>query len=99
MKKSFAKFLLFVIGWKIKGNIPSDIKKCVIVAAPHTSNADFFIGRIAFYILGLSPAHFLIKKEAFKFPFGGLLKASGGIPVDRSNSSNVIDDIVDRLKR
>ncbi len=99
MKKVLAKIILFFMGWKIKGNIPSGLKKCVIVAAPHTSNSDFFIGRLAFYILGLKQVHFFIKREAFKFPFKKLLLNAGGIPVDRANSSNLVIDIVERFKK
>lgn len=93
MKRQLAKFILFLIGWKIKGKFPSHIKKCVIIAAPHTSNQDFFIGRLGFYIMRLN-VHFLIKQEAFKFPFGGILRNSGGIPTDRSRNNNMINKIV-----
>lgn len=82
-----------IIGWKIKGRIPPEIKKCVILAAPHTSNMDFFIGRLAYFILDV-PVKFLIKKEAFKNPvFNKLLLKMGGIPVDRGRSSKLVDEL------
>ncbi len=81
-----------ILGWKIKGVIPPEVKKCVILAAPHTSNMDFMIGRLGYFIMGV-PVRFLIKKEAFKPPFGGLLRRMGGLSVDRSKRSNIVDKV------
>lgn len=85
-----SKFILKLIGWKVLGEMPEGLRKCVMIEAPHTSNLDFILGRLAFYQLGIN-AKFLIKKELFKFPLGGLLKAMGGIPVDRGKKNNLID--------
>lgn len=85
-----SKFILKITGWKIIGGLPEDVKKCVVIVAPHTSMWDFVWGRMAFFELRLK-AKFLIKKEAFKFPWAGLLKRMGGIPIDRSKSSNTVD--------
>lgn len=90
--KLLAKFILWLMGWKIVGSIPADIKKCVILAAPHTSNLDFYIGRLAYWGLGV-PVKFLIKKEAFQNPLGGLLKKFGGISVDRAKSNNLVEEV------
>ncbi len=87
MKKG-GYYLLRMFGWRIDKDIPQDVKKCVIVMGPHTSNWDFVIGRIAFYTYGLK-AKFLIKKEAFVPGFGWLLKWMGGIPVDRKAKNNL----------
>jgi len=90
MLKVISRLYLHFIGWKIKGSFPKDLKKCVIIAAPHTSNQDFIIGRAAFYKMGIYKIYFLIKKEMFKFPLGRIINALGGIPVDRSKSSNMV---------
>jgi 1-acyl-sn-glycerol-3-phosphate acyltransferase len=37
----------------------------------------------------------LIKKELFIFPFGYLLKKIGGIPVDRSRKTDIIERVID----
>ena len=42
------KKTLKVLGWKLVGNIPDDVKKCVIAVAPHTSIDDFILGRLAY---------------------------------------------------
>lgn len=90
--RALSRYLLSLAGWKIKGSIPSDVRKCVILAAPHTSNWDFVIGRLAYFVLGV-PVKFLIKKESFKGPMGWILKKMGGIPVDRGRSNNLVEQI------
>jgi len=90
--RSFSRLMLQLAGWTIVGEIPEHIKKCVILAAPHTSNWDFIIGRLGYYVLGVQ-VKFLIKKESFQNPLGGLLKRMGGIPVDRGRSSNLVEQI------
>lgn len=92
--KFFARILLWLLGWKIKDTLPPEIKKCVIIAAPHTSNFDFFIGRLAYWYTGLKIS-FLIKKESFNFIMGPMLVASGGIPVDRSKNTHLVDRVAE----
>lgn len=92
MKRLLSRLLLKLFGWNIQNVIPSDLKKAVIIAAPHTSNLDFFIARLAYWAVGVD-IKFLIKKEAFAFPFGGLLKWAGGIPVDRSKNNRMVEQV------
>ena len=86
-------YILKLFGWKIDPRTPENLKKCVIVVGPHTSNWDFVIGRLAFIYYGVH-GRFLIKKEAFFFPIGWILKRMGGIPVDRSKNNNLTDQAV-----
>ena len=62
--KYIARFIFWIIGWKIDPNPPENIKKCVIAVGPHTSNWDFILGRLAFFQYGVQ-GKFLIKKTAF----------------------------------
>lgn len=80
-------------GWKVNGKKP-DLKKYVVVVAPHTSNWDFFVGWSARNIIGFRP-NFLAKNSLFKIPFvGWFLKFIGGVPVDRSKNTNMVDQVV-----
>ena len=86
--------LIFKInGWKVVDSINYP-KKCIVIAAPHTSNWDFLIGRCYCYIKSINPKY-LIKSEIF-YPFiGYLLKLNGAIPVYRKEKNNVVQQIVD----
>jgi 1-acyl-sn-glycerol-3-phosphate acyltransferase len=92
MTKTFALIILKLMGWKIITSMPEGLRKGVLIVAPHTSNLDFVIGRLFFMVLGIK-SKFLIKKESFVGPLGYLLKKLGGIPIDRKNSNNVVNDV------
>lgn len=94
--KYFAKLILWMAGWKIIGPLPA--KKSVVVMAPHTSNLDFLLGWLGYTSVGLK-SHFLIKKEVFKWYSAWLIKGMGGIPVDRSHSSNVVMQVTEEFNR
>ncbi len=81
------------MGWKIAGNYPKELKKFIIVGAPHTTNMDFVLGALTKYILGL-PISFIGKHTLFKAPYGFIFKALGGVPVDRSKSANMVEGII-----
>lgn len=92
--KLISKFIIKISGWKIVGGIPPNVKKCVVVMAPHTSMWDFIWGRLAYWALGVK-AKFLMKKEMFKPILNPFLIRMGAISVDRSKSSNTVDTIAD----
>lgn len=93
MMRAISIRVLKWMGYDIDLNIPQGAKRCVLVSAPHTSNWDFVIGRLALWAYDLD-AKFVIKKELFFFPMGIWLKAMGGIPVDRKNkNTNVTGQI------
>jgi 1-acyl-sn-glycerol-3-phosphate acyltransferase len=92
---SLTKFLgratLASLGWKIEGNIPPH-GKFVAIAAPHTSNWDFIVGISVIAVLQLHVL-WLGKHTLFRRPFGPLFRWLGGIPVDRSSSAGVVQQI------
>lgn len=95
--KWFCALYLKLIGWKIGSTLPPTIKKCVLVAAPHTSNWDYPISLATLYACGVH-VRFLAKDSLFKFPLGILMRASGGMPVDRSKHNNMVDSMIAMFK-
>lgn len=95
------KWLLLLMyrmrGWKAVGNVPEP-RRFILIAAPHTSNWDFvnFLGLTADLKVR---AHFMGKLSLFRWPIGGFMKQMGGIPVDRRNASNVVQQMVDEFAR
>jgi 1-acyl-sn-glycerol-3-phosphate acyltransferase len=88
--------LLFkLMGWKIDGSFPQELKKYIIAVAPHTSNWDFVIGVMARSILRLQRGRFLGKDSLFKPPFGWFFRWMGGYPVDRSGKQDMVQQVVD----
>ncbi len=84
-------------GWRAEGTVPNP-RRFVIIAAPHTSNWDFV------YFLGLTQdlgldAHFMGKRELFRWPFGRAMVEMGGVPVDRARGGNYVQAMVDEFAR
>ncbi|MCO6176346.1 1-acyl-sn-glycerol-3-phosphate acyltransferase [Flavobacterium sp. NRK F10] len=93
MKQILYKFIFFrLMGWKITGLFPADIKKCIIIVVPHTSWNDFFIGVFTRGILNLE-MNFVAKKELFTFPLGFYFRWMGGAPLNRAKNENKVDAI------
>lgn len=94
MKKVIAKWIFeHLMGWKIKGEIQNEIKKCVIIVMPHTSWHDFYIAIICRAAIGLD-IKWLGKEELFRFPFTFFFRALGGVPLDRRGGQNKVEAIV-----
>lgn len=86
------------MGWKLDITAPVDkISKCVLVAAPHTSNWDFYYAVASFWALGI-PMKFFIKDSWTKPWYGFLIKAVGGIGVNRVQRSDMVGYAVKLLK-
>jgi len=91
-----AKFIYFkILGWKVVGNTnfsKDKIKKAVIIAAPHTSWHDFYMGVLLRAVLNVK-TNFVGKKELFVFPLGWLFRLLGGAPIDRHTKENKVSAI------
>lgn len=86
-------------GWKIEGNgISPGIKKAVVIGAPHTSNWDFVYGIAAIHLFGLR-LNYLAKKELFVWPIKKLFTGTGGIPVERSKNTRMVDMIISMFSK
>ncbi|MGB3605868.1 1-acyl-sn-glycerol-3-phosphate acyltransferase [Psychroserpens sp.] len=91
-----ARLIYFkLLGWKITGNAnfsKETIKKSVIIAVPHTSWHDFFIGILLRKIANVK-TNFVGKKELFRWPFGYYFRAVGGAALDRTSGQNKVEAI------
>jgi 1-acyl-sn-glycerol-3-phosphate acyltransferase len=89
--------LLRFTGWKINGVLP-DLPKYVVIGAPHTSNWDFvlFLGLVFNLRINLN---YMGKVELFRNPFGWFFYYCGGIPVDRSKSTGLVEQTVEACKK
>ncbi|MBU0651926.1 MAG: lysophospholipid acyltransferase family protein [Proteobacteria bacterium] len=83
---------LKMLGWRVEGEIP-DIKKFVIIAAPHTSNWDFSITLAITFAL-IIKIYWMGKAVIFRWPFGAAFRWLGGIPIDRSQTHNMVEQSV-----
>jgi len=94
MIQYLCRLILKLIGWKAVGEFPNELKKYVLIVAPHTSNWDFIIGVLFRKALRLEKVRYLGKKELFEPPFGFLFRWLGGYPVDRGKNKNMVEEVV-----
>ena len=84
--------LLRLLGWRFEGELPNT-PKCLIIAAPHTSNWDFVLGMMAMLATGLK-ANWMGKASIFIPPFRSLLIWAGGIPTVRDQNAGAVEQRV-----
>jgi 1-acyl-sn-glycerol-3-phosphate acyltransferase len=93
---ALGRFLMRVTGWRFEGEVP-DVRKMVLIVAPHTSNWDFPVGLTAKLALRLGGT-FIGKHTLFRWPFGVFMRALGGIPVDRKAATGFVSEVARVLR-
>lgn len=98
------KLIMKMFGWKIDKDFPQNLKRCVLIAAPHTSNWDFLFAIATFKIMGID-IRFTIKDTWVKFPFSLVTMPLGAIAIDRSirvegeKRKSMVDYMVDLFSK
>lgn len=82
MFKALSRSLFNKQGWTFVGEELVVHRRCVVIAAPHTTNWDLVYTIAAFDLLKL-PLRFTIKDTWMKFPFNLFLEPVGGLAIDR----------------
>jgi 1-acyl-sn-glycerol-3-phosphate acyltransferase len=84
-------------GWHLDIEEPLP-ERCVVIGAPHTSNHDFYV--LLLYVFGTSTRlHWVGKHTLFAGPLGPLMRALGGIPVNRSTTTGFVDQMIGDFRR
>jgi 1-acyl-sn-glycerol-3-phosphate acyltransferase len=91
-----ASLFLRIFGWRMEGQLP-DIPKCVMIAAPHTSNWDLPV-MLFFAFAFQTKLYFMLKDATFRWPFGGFFRWLGAIPIDRTKSSGVVEQSIQAFR-
>lgn len=91
-------WLYRLLGWNGEYHHPNT-DKFIIIVAPHTSNFDFFIGFIYSRAFAMPFPNFLAKDSLFRGFFGPIWRWLGGIPVNRSERTNFVDQVAAEFQR
>lgn len=76
---------------------PAPERPSVVLGVPHTSNWDFAIMLAIVWRLRM-PIRWLGKASLFRGWRGPIMRRLGGIPVDRSDASQVVAEVVQRMR-
>lgn len=97
LSRWLGRAILRLGGWKVVGEWP-DLPKLVIIAVPHSSAWDALWGLAAKVAMGVDIV-FMGKAELFRGPLGWLLRRLGGMPVDRSAPSGIIEQVAGQIRK
>lgn len=81
--------------WRLRTE-PAPTRPTILIGAPHTSNWDFVLMLAISWRLGI-PIRWLGKQSLFAGWRGPLMRALGGIAVDRADAGRVVADVVARV--
>jgi 1-acyl-sn-glycerol-3-phosphate acyltransferase len=91
LTRHMGRIIFRILGWRVEGEFPNR-GKAIVALVPHSSNIDFFLTIAFLWATGMK-ASFLIKHTVFWYPLGNIIRALGGIPVDRSQQNGLISDV------
>ncbi len=99
MKKLIGSLALKLVGWKVVLHGDKDnLDRCVLVVAPHTYNTEFILGCLAYWKLG-KPLKIIIKDQHTKAWYGPLIKAIGGLGIDRSQKNDLVNFVAKEFEK
>ena len=96
LTRRIGRAIFRVMGWRIEGEFPNR-DKAIVALVPHSSNIDFFLTIAFIWATGMR-ASFLIKHTLFWYPLGSIIRALGGIPVDRTQQNGLIYDVTQQFR-
>ncbi len=92
-----SRLILGLAGWRVEGRLPS-MPRFVLVGAPHTSNWDLPYTLLMAFALRAN-IRWMGKETIFRWPLRGFFKWLGGIPVKRSRSHNLVEQLIQQFHR
>jgi len=95
IKQTIGRAVLRLSGWAYEGAPPA-ARRCVLIAAPHTSNWDFVYMMAMAWALGVQ-LRWMGKASLFVFPLGVFFRALGGLPIRRGLRANLVEQSVARF--
>lgn len=95
IRQKLARAVVRSMRYRMVGEVPD---QGILVGAPHTSNWDFITMLLVMWHDGAHP-RVLVKKQLFTGPLGWVLRALGGVPLDRDNAGTVVRELAEEARR
>ena len=81
MMQTISRHILKMFDWQAELAVQM-VDRCVLVGAPHTSNWDFPLALLGMSAMGIK-FNWVAKHTLFRWPLGIIMRALGGIPLNR----------------
>jgi 1-acyl-sn-glycerol-3-phosphate acyltransferase len=96
LRRRIAAIFLALTGWRPSGSRPT-ARRCVVIAAPHTSNWDLLFMLAFAWHFEMRPC-FMMKHTLFVGPAGWLFRRLGAIPVERHLRRGMVQQMCDHFE-
>jgi 1-acyl-sn-glycerol-3-phosphate acyltransferase len=96
MSRFLARIWLALWRWHTQPPLEPIPDRCVMIAAPHTTNWDFPITLAMASVSGVK-IHWLGKDALFKGPMGPIMRRLGGVAIDRNAPSGMVAALADEI--
>jgi 1-acyl-sn-glycerol-3-phosphate acyltransferase len=97
LRRAIARAFLRLAGWSLEGELPA-ARAYVLIAAPHTTNWDLLYLLACAWAFGISPS-WMGKHTLFRGPLGPVMRALGGIPVERARPGGLVGQMAQAFAR
>lgn len=84
-------------GWRFVGETPEP-RRAVCLAVPHTDNLDGLLLVLLAQSVGMSIS-WMVKDTWGKPPLGPVIRAVGGVPIDRSRPNGMVGQMIEELEK
>jgi len=91
-----ARFWLFLWRWRTVAPPQPVPDRCVMIAAPHTTNWDFPLTLAMAKVCGVKIS-WLGKQSLFRGPMGPLMRWLGGVAIDRSAPGGMVESLANEF--
>jgi 1-acyl-sn-glycerol-3-phosphate acyltransferase len=96
MSRFLARIWLALWRWRTQPPVEPIPDRCVMIAAPHTTNWDFPITLAMASVSGVK-IHWLGKDALFRGPMGPIMRRLGGVAIDRNAPSGMVAALADEI--
>ena len=93
-----ARFWLAIWRWKVVPPQEPTPPKCVMIAAPHTTNWDFPLTLAIARVSGVK-IRWLGKDALFKGPMGPIMRRLGGVAIDRTAPGGMVTSLAEEFTK
>ncbi|MBA3020902.1 1-acyl-sn-glycerol-3-phosphate acyltransferase [Propionicimonas sp.] len=97
IRKGIAAIFWRFSRWTLRNDPQPDVPR-ILIGAPHTSNWDFVLMLAICWQSGVS-VKWLGKHTLFTSWRGPIMRALGGIPVNRDNPGRIVDEVLELQKK
>lgn len=97
IKKLIGTLYMWLSGWSLLGELPTD-RKYVLIAAPHTTNWDLAHMLAIAWVYEID-LHWMGKHTLFQGRWGWFYTWLGGVPVDRTSRHNAVEQMAKEFAR